>query len=71
MPAPTTTPGRPGWAQALVPTDLMLVGLDGGSPTVVLDVFELVVALTSTASPAAWTCSRPIPSSFTAACPAR
>ncbi|MFN7726235.1 MAG: hypothetical protein ACK5QH_14300 [Rubrivivax sp.] len=42
MPAPTTTPGRPGWAQALVPTDLMLVGLDGGSPTVVLDVFELV-----------------------------
>lgn len=42
MPAPTTTPSRPGWAQALVPTDLTLVGLDGGSPTVVLDVFELV-----------------------------
>ncbi|MGR6805339.1 hypothetical protein ACU6VI_03380 [Sphaerotilus natans] len=41
MPA-TTTLGRPGWAQALTSTDLMILGLDGGNPSVVLDVFELV-----------------------------
>lgn len=42
MPAPTTNPARPGWAQALVPTDLIVVGLDGASPTLVLDDFERV-----------------------------
>lgn len=42
MPASNTKPARPCWAQALVATDLMLVGLNDGNPNDVLDIFEQV-----------------------------
>lgn len=42
MPTLSTTNGRPSWAQELVQTDLLLLGLDDGSPAAVLDTFEQI-----------------------------